>query len=419
MPCGTIAVVTDVPTRALRAMTAALVVALAVGIVLLWPGSLRSDEVIDTLGADELVHGTVVEVTDRACSGDPDGATTCSIADVELSSGATITLPEEPTDGGTHFDRGDDIVLAHYADAEPGFDYAYLDRARGVPLLGLAGILLVVVAAIARWRGARALAGIAAAVAVLAVFVLPSLLDGHEPVLVALVGAGTMVVLVAAARHGVGTMGMLVALGSAGALVVVGLLAWAFVAMTQLVGLAAEDAGFVQLAIGDVDVAGLVLAAVVVGAVGALVEVAGRQVATVASIDDVRLGAALRHGGDHVAGAMTTLVLAYAGAALPVLLVLTQARAGVSDAATSEIVATELVRALVGAVGLAAAVPITTVLALRFAGPADVGGAGRNDPRRYASRAERQLWAQTAPPPTAVTAEPEEPEPPLPPNRAL
>jgi uncharacterized membrane protein len=407
--------VTDVPTRALRAMSAALVVAVAIGVALLWPGSLRSDEVVDTLGADELVHATVTSVTDGPCDGsEPDDGITCERAEVELGSGATITLPEEPTDGGVTLDAGDDVVLAHYADAEPGFDYAYVDHARGVPLLALAAVLLVGIAAVARMRGARALAAVAAGVAVLTAFVLPALLDGRDPVLVALVGGGAIVVVVAALRHGVGSTGMLVALGSAGALAVVGGLAWAFVAATELVGLGAEDAGFVRLAIGDVDLAGIVLAAVVVGAVGALVDVAGRQVDTVAARREQGFGVAMRAGGEHIASATTTLVFAYAGAALPVLLMLTQARAGLSDAATSEIVATELVRALVGSVGLVAAVPITTLLALRCTGRDERVVVGRNDPRRYASRAERQLWEDAATPAAAV-----EPEPPLPPNRAL
>jgi uncharacterized membrane protein len=408
--------VTDVPTRALRAMSAVLVVALAIGIVLLWPSPLRSDEVVDTLGADELVHGTVAKVTQGACEGsEPDDGITCERADIELGDGTTITLPEEPTDGGLDLDAGDDVVLAHYADAEPGFDYAYVDRARGVPLLGLVALALVGIAAVARLRGARALAAVAAGVAVLTVFVLPALLDGGEPVLVALVGGGAIVVLVAVLRHGVGATAMLIALGSAGALAVVGAVAWAFVGITHLVGLAVEDAGFVRLAMGDIDLAGIVLAAVVLGAVGALVDVAGRQVATVTARPDDGFGALVRSGGEHVAAATTTLVLAYAGAALPVLLMLTQARAGVSDAATSEVVATELVRALVGVVGLATVVPITTLLARRVARPEAPVVAGRNDPRRYASRAERQLWEQ--PPTPAPPAE--EPEPPLPPDRAL
>jgi uncharacterized membrane protein len=422
-----VADVTDGRSRAssaVRAIAAALVVAIAAGVVLLWPGALRSDGVTDTLGADSLVSGTVVSVTDAPCDGTEAGAgITCTVADVELTDGpddgTTVTLPEDPDDGGVGFDVGDHIVLAHYADAGEGFEYAYADRERTAPMLALAALALVLLVAIARLCGAKALAAIVAGVGVATVFVLPSLLDGHDPLLVALIGAGAIVVLTTVVRHGVGRRAALAVLGAGGGLAVVAVLGSAFVGLTQLAGLAAEDTSFFQVAGGDIDLRGIVLAGVVIGTAGLLVDLATRQVSEVeARGDHDRRDAfrqALRAGGDHASSATTSLVLAYAGASLPLLLALTQSRQGLADTATSEIIATEIVRALVGAIGLVAVVPITTLLAMWVGGDHVDDGAARNDPRRYASRAERQLWEQaSAPPPPPV-----EPEPPLPPNRAL
>jgi uncharacterized membrane protein len=122
--------------------------------------------------------------------------------------------------------------------------------------------------------------------------------------------------------------------------------------------------------------------------------------------------AAIRIGRDHIASTVNTLVLAYAGAALPLFLLLTQARQGLSDTANSEVVAVEIVRTLVGSIGLVASVPITTLLAVWVIGE-HARDAGHNDPRRYASRAERQLWKQAHAQPAAPAP------PPPPPDRAL
>ena len=121
----------------------------------------------------------------------------------------------------------------------------------------------------------------------------------------------------------------------------------------------------------DIDVRGLLLAGLVIGALGVLDDVTVTQTAAVwevarADPDATRphlVGAGLRIGRDHVAATVNTLVLAYAGAALPVLLLFAVSGQGVVDTVTTELVAQEVVRALVGGLGIVAAVPVTTVLA--------------------------------------------------------
>jgi uncharacterized membrane protein len=139
-------------------------------------------------------------------------------------------------------------------------------------------------------------------------------------------------------------------------------------------GFATDESLFLSFLEG-VDVQGLLLAGAVLGAIGALDDVTVTQVSTVFELKraNPNLGASdlfqggLRVGRDHIASTINTLLLAYAGAAMPLLLLLTLSNLNLSLAANSEVVAIEIVRTVVGSIGLVAAVPITTFLAARTA----------------------------------------------------
>src|SRR5204863_244746 len=154
-------------------------------------------------------------------------------------------------------------------------------------------------------------------------------------------------------------------------LAAVGGLAWLFVGLTELTGRSVEAVLPVQVSASQVELDGLLLAGIVIGTLGVLIDVVTSQVGAVWELQRAEPSAsrrevgraALRVGTARVAASVNTLVLAYAGAALPLLILFTQAHQSVADTAGSEVVATEIVRALVGALGLAAAVPITTLLA--------------------------------------------------------
>jgi uncharacterized membrane protein len=419
-----------VPERTRRILVlvmAPLLAMIVIGLVLLWPGTLKTDTLTEAVAAQDFFKAKVVTVTRGPCEGtEPSAGISCSISEVTLQEGPddgeTIALTEEADVGGAGLDVGDVIVLAYYPDAGPGFEYSYADRERRTPLLLLGALFAIAVIALGRWKGARALAGVAFSLMALAGFILPALLDGSEPVLVALVGAGAIAVFALYVAHGVNVGSTIALIGAFASLALVGLLAWGFVELTQLSGRSAEEAGFLQITASQVKLQGLILAGIVIGTLGVLDDVTVLQVSsvwelhhanpTMAGRDIYR--AAIRIGRDHIASTVNTLVLAYAGASLPLFLLLTQAHQGLSDTANSEVVAVEIVRALVGSIGLVASVPITTALATWAVGQHD-HGAAHNDPRRYASRAERELWAQAAaPPPDAPPADPQPP-----PERAL
>jgi uncharacterized membrane protein len=408
--------------RVLWIVMAPLLVAIVVGLVLLWPGTRPTDALTDAISPDDFFDAKVTSIARGPCIGtDPLASQTCTTARIRLDEGpdegGTIELPEEADTTGVRLEVGDRIVLAYYPDAGEGFEYAYADRERRMPLLVLAAVFAVAVVALGRWKGLRALAGVGVSLAILAAFILPALLDGNDPVAVALVGGGTIAVIALYLAHGVNVGSTIALIGAFASLALVGLLAWVFVSATHLTGRAAEEAGFLQISASQVKLQGLVLAGIVIGTLGVLDDVTVLQVSSVwelhhANPEQSRFQiyrAAIRIGRDHIASTVNTLVLAYAGASLPLFLLLTQAHQGLSDTANSEVIAVEIVRTLVGSIGLVASVPITTLLATWVIGEHQRGDAPRrDDPRRYRSRTERRLWEDAR-----------APEPPALPDRAL
>ena len=392
-------VVTAGTKRLLVYVMVPLLVAIVAGLVVLWPGKVKSDSY-----AADFFDAKVTAVTRGPCEGtDAVAEITCTLAEVRLGEGpdkgATINLPEEADVDGARLEVGDQIVLAYYPDAGEGFDYAFADRERRPPLLALALIFAVAMVALGRWKGARVLVGVGISLAVLAAFILPALLEGSEPVLVALVGGSAIAVIALYLAHGINVGSTIALIGVFASLALVGLLAWGFVELTQITGRTVGEATLLQISAAQVQLKGLVLAGIVIGTLGVLNDIAVRQVSSVwelhhANPEMPRLEmyrAAIRIGRDHVASMVNTLVLAYAGASLPLFLLLTQAHQGLSDTANSEVVAVEIVRTLVGSIGLIASVPLTTILATWVISERQ-HKAGRDDPRRYRSRAERELW---------------------------
>jgi uncharacterized membrane protein len=143
------------------------------------------------------------------------------------------------------------------------------------------------------------------------------------------------------------------------------------VSLTHLTGLASEEAAFVRAANTDLNIRGLLLGGFIIGALGVLDDMTVTQVSAVWELHAANptqgrrqlFRSATRIGRDHIASTVNTLVLAYAGASLPLLILFTQSNQALGVVLSSEVVAVEVVRTLVGSIGLVASVPITTALA--------------------------------------------------------
>ncbi len=246
----------------------------------------------------------------------------------------------------------------------------------------LAAFALVVVAA-GRLHGLRALAGLAASLASVVFFVVPAIGDGRPPLQVAAFGGLGVMLLTIPLVHGGGAKSLAAYLGTAAALLLTLGLADLFTRLAHLSGFTSDEAVYLQ-SIGGFSPRGLLLAGMVIGALGVLDDVTISQASTVLALRRAnpalpfrRLFAlALEVGRDHVSATVNTLVLAYVGAALPILLLFSAAGLSVSDATNLEVVAKEIVATLVGSIGLISAVPVTTALAALLAVRADPGTLG-------------------------------------------
>ena len=361
--------------RALLAAVAVVVIATLIGLVALWPGD-DVPELSSELGAPaELVRGTIVSAEPVFCAGTPAEANVlCVEHRVRVTSGSTKgeTARFEGSDSGPiELGPGDRVVLGYSPEIPAPNNYYFADFQRRTPMIWLALLFGVAVVVLGRWRGLRALLGLAISVLVLVVFVLPAILEGQSPLLVAVVGSAAIMLVALYLAHGLSLMTTTAVLGTLASLGLTALLARLFVSAAQLTGFSTEEASILQLSAEQVNIQGLILGGIVIGSLGVLDDVTVTQASAVAELRlaNPRYGfidlyrSALRIGRDHIASTVNTLVLAYAGASLPLLILFRQASRNVSDVLTGEVVAVEIVRTLVGSIGLVASVPITTALA--------------------------------------------------------
>jgi uncharacterized membrane protein len=319
----------------------------------------------------------------------------------------SIEFPVSPTT--PKLNKGDGVVLSYEPKAEPGFRYQYSDRQRRPVLLWLAVIFAVAVVALGRLRGIAALVGLAASIVVLLTFVLPAILDGRSPVLVAVFGASAIAYVALYLANGFNTRTTVALLGTLSALALTVVLASVFTSLAHITGFASEEALLVKIGQHGLDLSGIVLGGMVIGALGALDDMTVTQASAVWELRSANpqlprsslFRSAMRIGRDHVASTVNTLALAYAGAALPLLILFVLSRQSLGTVANSETVATEILAALVGSVGIVASVPLTTWLAARVVGePVTTGGRRRRPAptRRPSSRTpvptdtESEFW---------------------------
>ncbi len=329
--------------------------------------------------------GTVDEVVTGPCSFDPEiQCVSLGLTIDDGEGGREATYELFPGDEAVVFAVGDEALVDFMYDgdqleilsvrpADPQSLYQFADFDRRMVLIVVALAFAVVVVLLGGWRGATALVGLAASVTILLMFVLPAILDGRSPVLVAVFGSAAIAYVAMYLAHGVNRMTTIALMGMTASLVLTALLSAVVVAAARFTGFAVEETSLLTF-FGGIDVSGLLLAGIVLGAAGALDDVTITQAAMVWELQEtnptrdwrVHFRGALRVGRDHIASMVNTLLLAYAGASLPLLVLFVVAHQSLGTIANSEVVAVEIVRTLVGSIGLVAAVPLTTWLAARF-----------------------------------------------------
>jgi uncharacterized membrane protein len=370
----------DVPFAGLRRHARALTAGAVLLVVtfLLVPDLAPQSDVLPPV---QLVHGRVVELLEVADPSEPD-------VRIEVVTGidggpATGDIVEGFLQGPNglearpEFAVGDEVIVNISTDPEFGF-IAINDRYRVPTLALLLGVFATAVIVVGGWRGVRSLIALALTLAVIVKIVVPLILAGYDPALVAIVTASGVTVVTFLLTEGARRQTAAAAIGTAISLTLVAVLAIIFDTLARFTPLrGSESAGFlVSLGGTDVDLGGLVLAAVIFGALGVLDDVTVTQAATVQELyeSDPRVGRwelagrAMNVGRSHIAATVNTLVLAYVGASLPLIVLFAAGRQDPLLIVSGEIVAVEVVRALVGSIGIVAAVPVTTMVAVWLIG---------------------------------------------------
>ena len=346
-----------------------------VGLVVLWPSGEEPE--LSVLGLPrDTVRAEATDVDDSAC---PEGQVgTCARITIEIKSGdregetgmISQSVPQE-VGLDPEINEGDNLrVIPPPGESEsetPLYIFAGFDRTTSMLVLAVLFAALVIL--FGRLRGALSLLGLAISLVVILAFIVPAILHGEPALAVAIFGSLAVMLVTILLAHGLTLKSYGALMGTTASLLLVALLAVIYTSATHLTGFSSTEALNLSFQ-ADLDLRGLLLAGMVIGALGVLDDITVSQSSTVLALRSANpdldfrslYGRATAVGRDHASAAVNTLVFAYAGAALPVLLIFSGTGLGFSDAVNLEIVAKEVVAMLVGSIGLIAAVPLTTAL---------------------------------------------------------
>ncbi|MEU5424263.1 YibE/F family protein [Streptomyces olivoreticuli] len=376
----------------LRKVIAAVLIPFAIavlaGLIVMWPGGAPPHK-HSGLGLDQQTRsGRVVKIEEMDCakagaqpqaqSAQPGGAAPaqgpCEKSEIEVTSGPdkgrTFTELVQPS-ASRHYSVGQEVVLAYAPKAPKNLQYAVSDVDRTLPMALLAGLFALAVVVVGRLRGVFALVALVISFGVLTLFILPAILHGSDPLLVAVIGGSAIMLIALYMCHGLNARTSVAVVGTLTSLMLIGLLGALFTQWAHLTGDTDDQTGLVHGLYPGIEIRGLLLAGIIIGSLGVLDDVTVTQTSAVWELKEADpdaswrklYGAGMRIGRDHIASVVNTLVMAYAGASLPLMLLFSIADSGIERVATSEIVAEEIVRTLVGSIGLVASVPVTTALA--------------------------------------------------------
>ena len=268
---------------------------------------------------------------------------------------------------------GDDVVVTSFT-GPAGGAFTVITEPWRLPLIGIAtAMFAVAVVVVGGLRGMRSLVALALTLTVVVKVVVPLLLRGVDPILLAVGVAAGVTLVTLLLTEGWSQVTLAAVLGTFAALALTAVLANAFTTAAEFTALQGnEEIAFLIPLVGDrIDLSGILLAATIVGALGVIDDVTVTQAATVEQLHRAEPAAdragviarAMRVGRSHVAATVNTLVLAYLGAGLPLLLLFALGGQSPLIVLNGEIVAVEVISALVGSIGIVAALPLTTLVA--------------------------------------------------------
>lgn len=366
-----------------------IVICLALGLGLLVVWALpyffippRMDGVNATLGS-QVERAQVIEILKEEPIEINGQTQTAQVVRVELLSGEYAGIPMEMEYGryrampeGNNLQPGDQVFVTLGRRPDGALDVFFVDFVRERALLVLLGIFVAAILFMARWKGLRSLLALGFSLWVIIGYIIPHILAGEDPVQVSLVGAGLLLGVTLYLTYGWNLKTHASVLSMILVLLITGLLATMFLGIARLNGFGSEEALFLeQMSQVRINLRGLLLGGIIIGALGVLDDLVTTQAAVVFELHHTDptlrwrnlFHKAMRVGQDHVSATVNTLVLAYAGSSLPMLLLFSLGNGNYDFLLNYELVSEEIVRTLVGSLGLMTAVPLTTLLAIWLA----------------------------------------------------
>ncbi len=356
---------------------------MAVGIVVMLAaiaggGSDSGDGATLAVGESEILRARVVQVLEEGLLEQGDVSQPYQLLQLEITQGA-LSGKELVVEHGSMiftnesrlFRKGDRVLVERTRTLDGSDLFQVTDYVRSAPLLWLTLLFVAATVLLNGWQGFRSLLGMGVSVVVVIAFIVPQILAGRDPVVIAVLGSVLMMGISLYLVYGWNRKAHVAVAGLLVSLVVTGLLSVLAVNWTRLSGFGAEEASFLQLAGVQLDTRGLLLAGIIIGTLGALDDIAIGQSSTIFELGKANpsltarglFGHGMVVGRDHIAAMVNTLLLAYIGAALPLVLMFSVYAEPLGVTLNRAIIAEEIVRTLVGSLGLLAGVPLTSMIA--------------------------------------------------------
>ena len=272
---------------------------------------------------------------------------------------------------------GDKVIVNHSIDFEGSDSFIIIDTMRTSSLVYILILFIGLVVFIGKWKGLRSLLSLLFSFLIIFYFIIPHIFDGDSPIWISLIGGIIMTPFIVYFTEGWNNRSHAGVISIYISLFVTGVFAWLFIGFSSLTGAASEEIMFLVGNSGVVNFQGLLLAGIIIGSLGVLDDLVISQISTVEEIskankdlsDKELYQRAKRVGVSHLGSMTNTLFLAYAGVSLPLLLLFYIKQPpfmSFGEVLNSELIATEIVRTLVGSIGLVLAMPISTILAIKF-----------------------------------------------------
>lgn len=267
---------------------------------------------------------------------------------------------------------GDELLVSYKKSPDGKESFFITDYLRRNSLFWLFLIFVIVTILIAKFKGLTSLLGMSFSFLVVFYFILPEIIKGKDPLLTTIIASLLIVPITFYLSHGLNKKTTVAVFSTLISLIITGILANFFVSISKLTGLATEEAGFLKVLTGkEINMRGLLLSGIIIGVIGVIDDITIYQAAIVWQIKELneKLGfsevykRAMNVGCDHIASMINTLVLVYTGVSLPLFLLFINNPRPFAEVINYEIIASEIVRTLVGSLGLILAVPITTLVA--------------------------------------------------------